>query len=136
MIWIDIWFVNEFICDIDLFANGNDFSWETIENNRNGYYQRKLANEISNEMNEVISLLTSTLNLNLNVGQNCQIDTSQVIMSLESKSSEFFSNSFQKSIGNGQINLPSNFSLYLNETTKVSIRVKLKNEKEMMKIIV
>ncbi|CAF1019455.1 unnamed protein product [Adineta ricciae] len=108
--------------NLNLFANGNDFSWETIENNRNDYYQRKLSNEITNQMNEIISLLTSTINLNLNIGQNCQIETSQVIMSLETKSNEFFSNSFQQSIGNGQINLPSNFSFYLNETKKVSIR--------------
>ena len=89
-----------------------------------------MANEISNEMNEVISLLTSTLNLNINVGQNFQIDTSQVIMALETKSNDFFSNSFTKSIGDkGQINLPSNFSSYLNGTKKISIRVKL-NEKK------
>ena len=29
--------------DIDLFADGNDFSWETIQNNRNLYYQKQMV---------------------------------------------------------------------------------------------
>ena len=34
---------------LDLFADGDDFSWQTIQSGRNRYYQRQLANQIEIE---------------------------------------------------------------------------------------
>ncbi|UJR13335.1 hypothetical protein I4U23_000353 [Adineta vaga] len=106
----------------NLFADDNDFSWETIQKNRNGYYQKKIANELNTKMTELISLLTSTLNLHLNIGQDFNIDTPQVLMTLETKSSQFLSTQFTKQVGSGQVQLPNNFNSNLNNQDKISIR--------------
>ncbi|CAF1108215.1 unnamed protein product [Adineta ricciae] len=106
----------------NLFADDNDFSLETIQKNRNVYYQKQLSNDINAQMTQLLSLLTSSLNTHLNVGQDFSIDTSQVLLSIETKSSQFFSNSFTKRIGNGQVQLPNNFNSHLNTSKKLSIR--------------
>jgi hypothetical protein len=108
---------------VDLFADGNDFSWETIQKGRNIYYQKQLANEIINQMTEVLSLLSSSININLNIGQNLKINTSQVFMSLETQSLESLSNKLVKQVGNGQIQIPQNFNSNLSTNSKISIRV-------------
>jgi hypothetical protein len=72
-----------FVRYIDLFANGNDFSPETIEKNRNIYYQKQAANQISTQTTDTMSLLTSALNIHLNIGQNMTMNTPSVFMSLE-----------------------------------------------------
>ncbi|CAF1618524.1 unnamed protein product, partial [Adineta ricciae] len=107
---------------LDLFADGDDFSWETIQKNRNIYYQKQLANQINVQMTKLITFLTSSLCTHLNIGQDFHIETSQVVMSLETKSSQSLSNPFTKQIVNGQIQLPSNFDIYLNNSEKISIR--------------
>ncbi len=119
------WHDNFYIISIskDLFADGNDFSWETIQKNRNIYYQKQLANEIINQMNEVVSLLSSSININLNIGQNSKINTSQVFMSLERQSLESLSNKLVRQVGNAQIQLPENFNSNLSTNSKISIRV-------------
>ncbi len=38
----------------DLFVDGNDFSYETIQKNRNLYYQQQLANQVSIQINQII----------------------------------------------------------------------------------
>jgi len=110
------------IC-VDLFADGNDFSWETIQKNRNIYYQKQLANEIINQMNEVVSLLSSSLNIHLNIGQDIIMNTSQVFMSLETQSFESLSNKLVKQVGNGQIEFPSSFNANISNNPTISIRV-------------
>ncbi|UJR18137.1 hypothetical protein I4U23_005037 [Adineta vaga] len=107
----------------NLFSDGNDFSRETIEKNRNLYYQKQISNEILNQINKLISLITSSLNVHLNIGQDFLIDQSQVFMSLQMKSIETFSNSYTKQIGNGQIQLPHNFTSFIPDINeKISIR--------------
>ncbi|CAF1443700.1 unnamed protein product, partial [Adineta ricciae] len=39
----------------NLFADGDDFSWETIQKNRNIYYQKQLANQINVQMTKLIT---------------------------------------------------------------------------------
>ncbi|CAF1184610.1 unnamed protein product [Adineta ricciae] len=107
---------------LSLFADGDDFSWETIQKNRNLYYQKLLAKQISDDMTKLISLLTSSLNINLNVGQDFNISTAQILMSLETKVSQSLSSSYTKQIGYGQVQLPDNFSSYLGANEKISIR--------------
>lgn len=100
----------------------NDFSWETIETLRNSYYQKKLAKQLTQQMNDMISFLTSTLNLHINIGQNSQINTSEVFTSIETLSSKSLSNKIIQQVGNAQIRFPSNFNLNNNGT--ISLRVK------------
>ncbi|CAF1468493.1 unnamed protein product [Adineta ricciae] len=108
--------------NLKLFADGNDFSWETIEKNRVIYFQEQLANEIHVQMTEVISLISSIINIHLNIEQQFNINTSEVFMTLESRTSEHFSEKFVQQIGNNQIQLPNHFQSYLNNNNKVFIR--------------
>ncbi|CAF4190333.1 unnamed protein product, partial [Adineta steineri] len=73
-------------------------------------------------MNDLKSLLTSSLNMYLNIGQTMLINTSQVFMSLETKANEFLSNKFSQSISNAQIQCPQNVNLNLTNNSKISIR--------------
>ena len=104
----------------DLFADGNDFSWTTIEKNRNLYYQQQLAEKVSDQATGIVSLLTSALNIHINIGQNFTINTSSVFMSLETLSVESFSKKVIQPVGSAQIHLLSN--LYSNHST-ISLRV-------------
>jgi hypothetical protein len=104
----------------DLFADGTDFSWETIEKGRNLYYQKQTANQINQQTNETISLLTSALNIHLNIGQNLTMNTSSVFMSLGTISINSLSNKVIQQVGNAQIYLPSNIA---NDDQTVSLRV-------------
>jgi hypothetical protein len=88
---------------IDLFADGDDFSWETIEKGRNIYYQKQIANQLNDQMTKTISLLTSALNIHLNLGQNLIINSSEIFVLLEAMKFESLPN---KQIGNGRICIP------------------------------
>ena len=103
----------------DLFADGNDFSWKTIQQGRTRYYQKQSANEINKQMNEIIFLITSMLNIHLNIEQSLIINTSQVFMSLQTTAFQSLSNQ----ILNGQIKLPRNISSNINNQEKISVRV-------------
>lgn len=96
---------------LELFSDGNDFSYETIENNRNIYYQKKTANEISNEFNKIILLIISSLNIHLNQNQSLTINTSSIIIILEKISINSISNKLFKLIEKAQFNISSNFNL-------------------------
>ena len=102
-----------------LFADGDDFSWNTIEQGRNLYYQKQAADQISAQSTQTIALLTSALNIHLNVGQTQTINTSSVFMSLETISSQSLANKTIQPFGNAQITLPS--TLTNNQT--LSLRV-------------
>jgi len=56
-----------------------EFQWSKIN------YQQQLANQIQNQMNEIISKLTSALRIHLNIGQHFQLNTSEVFFSLSSQ---------------------------------------------------
>jgi hypothetical protein len=106
-----------------LFVDGNDFSWESIQKGRNIYYQKQLANQIKSQASQITSLLTSALNIHLNIGQNLIMNTSEVFMSLETKSIESLSNKVVKQVGNAEIRIPSNFNTNISRSSTVSIRV-------------
>lgn len=105
---------------LDLFADGNDFSWESIAKGRNLYYQQQTADLINDQTRKTISLLTSALNVHLNQGEHFTTNTSSVFMSLEMLSFEFLSNKTIQTRGNAQIHLPSNLS---SNHRMVSLRV-------------
>jgi hypothetical protein len=107
----------------DLFADGNDFSWETIQNGRNLYYQKQTADQINDQSTKIISLLTSSLNIQLNIDQNLIINTSSIYMSLQKVSIGSLSNKIIQQVQNSQIYLPSNFNSNIDNTQILSIRV-------------
>ncbi|CAF1644087.1 unnamed protein product [Adineta ricciae] len=97
--------------NLNLFADGNDFSIETIEKNRNIYYQKQLANEIATKANEIILLLTSSLNIHINLGQSLTINTSTAFMSLQTISNDSLSNKIVTQPDNGQFQIPTNITV-------------------------
>jgi hypothetical protein len=70
------------VCLVDVFANGDDFSWSTMHRRRNEYYQRQVADEIGRSLYRVMSLLTSSSSIHVNVGQNVTFNTSSIVMSM------------------------------------------------------
>jgi hypothetical protein len=108
-----------------LFADGSDFSSETIEKNRNIYYQKQAANQISTQTTDTMSLLTSALNIHLNIGQNLVMNTSSVFMSLETITIKSLSNKLVQQTGNAQIQIPSNFESNSTNDASISLRVDL-----------
>ncbi len=70
-----------------------------------------------------MSLLTSALNINLNIGQNLTLNTSSVFMSLETISIQSLSNKMIQPVGNAQIQLPSNLNSNFDNDQTISLRV-------------
>jgi len=99
------------------------FQRKIIEKNRNIYYQSESANEIISQVNQIISLLTFSLNIHLNIGQSSIINTSEVFMSLETISIDSLLNKQIKQVGNAQIHIPSNFNLNTTNNSTMSLRV-------------
>ena len=71
-------------------------------------------------MNEIISSITSVLDIHLNIDQNMIINTSAIFFSLEKITSESLSNR----LNNTQIRLPS----ILNNNSIVLLRVSFSND--------
>ena len=109
--------------DEDLFVDGNDFSSDSIEKGRNLFYQKQLAAEMRSRMNEILVLLSSSMNIHLNIGQNSTINTPNVYLSMETISSNGLINKKIEQVGNAQIQLPSQFNLTLNANSTFSLRV-------------
>jgi hypothetical protein len=95
----------------------------TLSESRNIYYQKQLANELNIQVTEMISLITSSLNIYLNIGQNLTMNTSQAFMSLETISIESLSNKIVKQVGNAQMHIPSDFVLNTTNNLSISLRV-------------
>ncbi|CAF4361876.1 unnamed protein product, partial [Adineta steineri] len=114
--------VEFFVCE-DLFSDGNDFSTETIEKNRNLYYQKQLANQINSQVTEIISLLTASLNIHLNIGQKYRMNTSQSFVSLETISIQSLKDRLVKQVENAQFSIPSDFILNTTSNSSISLRV-------------
>ncbi len=84
-----------------------------------------MANQVYLQTTQTLSLLTSALNIHLNIGQNLIMNTSSVFLSLETTSLNSLSNKLIKQIGNAQIQMPSNFKLNSTDNTSISLRVNL-----------
>jgi hypothetical protein len=110
---------------LDLFGDGNDLSWDQIQSARNTYYQKQMANQISLQTTETLSLLTSALNIHLNIDQYLQMSTSSVFMSLETIGIQSLSNRNIKQSGNAHIQIPSNFQLNSIDNSSITVRVSL-----------
>lgn len=107
-----------------MFADGNDFSLETIEKNRNIYYQKQAANQIHDQTSKTMALLTSAMNIHRNIGQQQTINASSVFMSFQTISREFLSEKRNiEGIGNVRIDLPSNLHTIIANDQTLSLQV-------------
>ncbi|CAF1452778.1 unnamed protein product [Adineta ricciae] len=102
-----------------LFAGGNDFSTETMERNRNLFYQKQIQNQINQQTKQTLALLTSALHNHMNIAQNFTINSSSVFMSLQITNTQSLSNQIIKPIASALIQLPSNFT---SSESSVSLR--------------
>ena len=108
---------------LDLFADGDDFSWQTIQTGRNRYYQRQLANQIELRTTATLNLLTNALKVHLNVGQNITINTSAIFMSLETLSLSALSRRTVYQTEGAHMQLPSIMQINAN-STPILLRVR------------
>ena len=99
----------------------------SIEQQRNLYYQKTLASQIQLQSAQIISLVTSALNVHLNLGQNSLVNTSQTFMSLETTSVKSLTNKTIKQLSSAAFYLPSNFTLNTTDTSSISLRVSMMN---------
>ena len=86
---------------------------------KNIYQQKELANEIENQMKEMINQLNSILNIHLNVGQQSIVNTSEVFMSLQSETIESLSN---QQFAQGSIKFSQ---IQTNQTKSIRIQSKI-----------
>ena len=115
----------------NLFADGDDFSWETIQKNRNLYYQQQDSNQIVNQIESIVSKAINILSYHMNVGQTNTISTDSISMITTKKTLNEL-NSFNISAALGtQIILPALpycSLLFVNKTcsndTPITINVK------------
>jgi hypothetical protein len=123
--------INYEICTFnsDLFADGNDFSWETIRKGRNTYYQKQIALQIDDQQSTTISLLTSVLNIDLNIDQNFTIDTRAVFMFIEKI---LFGSLLNKYILSNQIYIPSKVNSTLKNNDIILFRVSSISSKDLL----
>jgi hypothetical protein len=91
---------------------------------RNVQSQKSVANQVFEQMNELISLLTRGLNVHLNVGQNFTLNSSSVFMSMETLATESLFNKEIQSVGNARLRLPSQLNLSLDPHLRHSLRVR------------
>lgn len=108
---------------IELFYSSKDFFADGNDNIRNIYYQKQSANEINIRVTEIISLLTCSLNIHLNLDQNIIINTSQVFLSLETILIESIQNKIIKQIENALFEIPSNFTSNITNHSSIKLRV-------------
>lgn len=92
-----------------------DHSGLSIEQSRNLYYQKQSANEINILIQQMNTLIISSLKIHLNLGQNLTLNNSQTFMTLKTISTKSLSNTSIQLVGNAQFQIPSNFTL--NTTT-------------------
>ena len=93
----------------------------TVEQHRNLVYQQRLSLQVTQQMNQLMSLLTKGLNLQLNLGQQFRMNTPGVIMSMETLSLQSLAEKEIQFIPNARIRLPTTF----NGTERTSLRVRV-----------
>lgn len=110
-------------CDIGLFVDGDDHSWESVRKGRNVYYQQEKVKEMIDRTKKTISLLSDALNNHLNVGQNQTINTSSVLMSYQTMTIASLSNKTIQPMKNLQVDLQSNINSTSTSSQRISLRV-------------
>jgi hypothetical protein len=108
---------------LDLFADGNDFSWETNDRGRNRFYQQRLATTIGQQAKEITSLLTQAMSIHLNRVQQWQMSTSSVFFSIESLPLGSLTNKDIEPMKDVRMRLPATLILNTTQTESLLIRV-------------
>ncbi|CAF1275359.1 unnamed protein product, partial [Adineta ricciae] len=108
--------------NLKLFAIGDDYSWNTIQQERNRYYQKQTANTINHQLTEIISSITAAFQIHLNIEQKIVLNTTSMFFSLEKLSLQSLPNKLLLLIGNGRIKLPANLNLIENSPDIVLLR--------------
>ncbi|CAF1262786.1 unnamed protein product, partial [Adineta ricciae] len=108
--------------NLKLFAIGDDYSWNTIQQGRNRYYQKQTANTINHQLTEIISSITAAFEIHLNIGQKIVLNTTSMFFSLEKLSFESLPNKLLLLNGNARIKLPANLNLIENSADIVLLR--------------
>ena len=91
----------------NFFADGDDFSWETIQKNRNKYYQQQSSNEVVDQIGNVLSKVVNVLSYHLNVGQSNVISTSSISMITKKQTFDDLNSLTINASAGAQITLPS-----------------------------
>ena len=104
---------------LDLLSDGDD-----AIRTRKLFDQSQVANRVLKQMNEVSSLLTSALNIHLNVEQQFTMNTSNVFMSLQTLQIASLFGKEMPSVGKARLRLPSIWNLSLDEPQTGSLRVR------------
>jgi hypothetical protein len=108
---------------VDLFADGDDFSWATIVKGRNAFYQKQMADQVLQQADETTSLLTDALKTHLNIGQNFTTNSAATSLTLGKVSMAALNNRLLSQAGSGQVRLPSTLHSNQTSTAAVSFRV-------------
>ncbi|CAF1144423.1 unnamed protein product [Adineta ricciae] len=86
----------------------------------------EFANELAEKIHEIESLLTESLSLHINIGQQYVISTPEVFMSLETIDIKSILNKTIKQMDGGQIRFPLNLISNLNLDQIISLRSMMK----------
>ena len=89
------------------FADGDDFSWDTIEKNRNKYYQQQGSNRIAQQVEDTLANTVSALSYHMNIGQRNVIDTPSIAMVTEKIVFNELNSLVLTQPGGSQITLPA-----------------------------
>jgi hypothetical protein len=90
----------------NLFADGDDFSWETIQKNRNLYYQQQSSNQIIDEVEDTLSKAVNILSYHMNIGQTNIISSDSISMITEKMTIGNLTSLTISQADGTQINLP------------------------------
>lgn len=92
---------------------------------RNWFQRKHLAEKVNKQMNELIALLTRSLNIHLNIGQRFQVNTTAIVMILENVTRQSLSNKQISTFGNALLRLPPTLNISLHHSSPPSLRVRL-----------
>ena len=109
---------------LDLKDSYADSGGLSAEQSRNLYNQKQSANEIDSLVKQINSLIVSSLNIHLNLGQNVTLQNSQTFLTLQMISTGSLANKLVNLVGKAQFEIPSNFTLNTTTNSSISLRVR------------
>lgn len=115
------------------FVVGDDFSLSAIDRDRNKYFHRKFASELEEQMENLVSSATRTLQNHLGFGQRLTFNRPEFIFVLERTSLDSLRNRTFSLVGKNRIQIPVNF--LFNDTNFDSFRVRLSKNRRRFSFI-
>ena len=89
------------------FADGDDFSWDTMQKNRNKYYQQQGSNQVIQQVEDTLVKAVGALSFHMNIGQSNVIDTPSIAMVTEKVVFSELNSRVLTQPGGSQITLPA-----------------------------